>query len=144
VSFRKVCGMSERRFRRTPGGVSSLGLHVVWCPKYRRRILGGRVARRLGELLEQIDAEHGWQIVAKEVMPDHVHLFMRVGPTDAPAQVVRVFKGRTARKLREEFPYLRNHAKVLWSPSYVAASVGYVSESTVRRYIEHQWDAVAS
>ena len=46
--------MSERRFRRTPGGVSSLGLHVVWCPKYRRRILGGRVVRRRGELLEQI------------------------------------------------------------------------------------------
>ena len=53
-----VRGMSERRFRRTPGGVSSLGLHVVWCPKYRRRILGGRVARRCGELLEQIADEH--------------------------------------------------------------------------------------
>jgi putative transposase len=136
--------MSERRFRRTPGGVSSLGLPVVWCPKYRRRILGGRVVRRLGELVEQIAAEHGWQIVAKEVMPDHVHLFMRVGPTDAPAHVVRGFKGRTARTLREEFPYLRNHAKVLWSPSYFAGSVGYVSESTMRSYIEQQWDAVAS
>lgn len=138
--------MSERRFCRTPGGVCSLGLHVVWCPKYRRRVLGGRVACRLGELLEQIADERGWQTVAKEVMPDHVvHLFVRVGPTDAAAAaVVRAFKGRTARVLRREFPYLRNHAKVLWSPSYFAASVGYVSESTVRRYIEHQWDAVAS
>jgi putative transposase len=94
--------------------------------------------------LEQIAAEHGWQIVAKEVMPDHVHLFVRVGPTDTPAVVVRAFKGRTARVLRQEFPYLRRFAKVLWSPSRFAASVGYVSESTVRRYIEHQWDAVAS
>ena len=50
--------MSERRFRRTPGGVSSLGLHVVWCPKYRRRILGGRVARRLSEPLEQVAREY--------------------------------------------------------------------------------------
>ncbi len=100
------------------------------------------MARRLSMLLEQIADEHGWQIVANEVMPDHVHLFMRVGPTDAPASVVRAFKGRTARRLRHEFPHLRNHAKVLWSPSYFAASVGYVSESTVRRYIEHQWDAV--
>ena len=64
VSFRKVRGMSERGFRRTLGGVSSLGLHVVWCPKYRRRILGGRVARRLSVLLEQVADEHGWQIVA--------------------------------------------------------------------------------
>ena len=118
--------MSERRFRRTPGGVSSLGLHVVWCPKYRRRTVGGRVARRLSELLEQIADEHAWQIMAKEGMPDHVHLFVRVGPTDAPAQVVRAFKGRTARLLRCEFPHLRSHAKVLWSPWYVAASVGYV------------------
>ncbi len=103
--------MSERRFRRAPGGVSSLGLHVVWCPKYRRRILGGRVARRLGELLAQIADEHGWQIVVKEVMPDHVHLFVRVGPTDAPALVARAFKGRTARVLRCEFAHLRNRAK---------------------------------
>jgi REP-associated tyrosine transposase len=109
-----------------------------------RRILGGHVAARCGALLEQIADERGWQLVAKEGMPDHVHLFVRVGPTDAPAQVVRAFKGRTARVLRQEFPYLRRRAKVLWSPSYFAVSVGYVSESTVRRYIEHQWDAVAS
>src|ERR1700681_4343611 len=120
--------MSERRFRRTPGGVCSLGLHLVWCPKYRRRILGGRVARRCGELLEGAADERGWQIEVKEVMPDHVHVFVRVGPTDAPAQVVRAFKGRTARVLRSEFPHLRNRVKVLWSQSYFAASVGYVSE----------------
>jgi putative transposase len=134
--------MSERRFRRTPGGVCSLGLHLVWCPKCRRRILGGRVAARCGELLGQIGAERGWEIVAKEVMPDQVQLFVRVGPTDAPAAVVRAFTGRTAGVLRAEFAYLRRFARVLWSPSYFAASVGDVWESTVRGYIEHQWDAV--
>jgi putative transposase len=134
--------MSERRFRRTPGGVCSLGLHLVWCPKCRRRILGGRVAARCGELLGQIGAERGWEIVAKEVMPDQVQLFVRVGPTDAPAAVVRAFTGRTAGVLRAEFAYLRRFARVLWSPSYFAASVGDVWESTVRGYIGHQWDAV--
>jgi putative transposase len=135
--------MSERRFRRTPRGVSSLGLHLVWRPKYRRRILGGRTALRCGELLERIASEHGWQMVAKEVVPDHVHLFVRVGPTDAPALVVRRFKGRAARVLRQEFPYVRRPAKVLRSPSCFAAPAGYVSGSTVRRYIEHQRGAVA-
>jgi putative transposase len=96
VSLHKVRSMSEGRFRRTPGGVCSLGLHLVWCPKCRRGILGGRVAARCGELLGQIAAERGWEIVAKEVMPDHVHLFVGVGPADAPAAVVRGFKGRTA------------------------------------------------
>ncbi|MDT5413045.1 MAG: REP-associated tyrosine transposase [Mycobacterium sp.] len=95
------------------------------------------MAARCSELLDQIAAEHGWEIVAKEVVSDHVHLFVRVGP-------VRAFKGRTARALRAEFAYLCRFAKVLWSPSYFAASVGYVLESTVRRYIEHQWDAVAA
>ncbi|MBO0882464.1 MAG: transposase, partial [Mycobacterium sp.] len=56
--------MSGQRFRRTPGGVCLLGLHLVWCPKYRRRVLGGRVARRLDELIEQVADGHGWQIVA--------------------------------------------------------------------------------
>ena len=134
--------MSERRFGRTSGGVCSLGLHVVWRPKCRRRIAGGRVARGCGELLGRIGGEQGWRIVAKDVMPDHVHLFVRVGPTDAPAAVVRAFKRRTARVLREEFPRLRYCAKVLWSLVCFAASVGYVSETTVRRDIQHQWDTV--
>ena len=89
--------MSHRRFGRTQGGLSSLGLRVVWCRKYRRRVLAGRVARRLGELLERIAVEHGWQIV--EVMADHVHL------------LVRAFKGRTARLARQEFPHLGNYAR---------------------------------
>jgi putative transposase len=128
VPSRKVGGMSSHRFRRTLGGVCSLGLHLMErCPKYRRQVLGGRVACRLDKLIEQIADEHGWQIVAHEVMPDHVHLFVRVGPADATASVVRAFKGRTARVLHQEFPHLRNVAKVLWSPAYFAASVGYVS-----------------
>ena len=132
--------MSQGRFRRTPGGVSWLGLHLVWCAKYRCRILGGRVAAGCGELLEQIADERGWQIVAREVMRDHVRLFVR--PTDASASVAGVLKGCTARVLCQEFPYLGDRAKVWWSPSYVAVSVGYVWESTVRRYVEHRGDAV--
>jgi putative transposase len=119
-----------------------LGLHLVWCPKYRRRVLGGLVARGLDELIAQIADEHGWQIVAHEVMPDHVHLFVGVGPTDAAAAVVGAVTGRTAGVLGQEFPHLRNFAKVLWSPAYLAASVGYVSQTRVHRYIEGQWGAV--
>jgi putative transposase len=133
--------MAESGFRRSAGGVSSLGLHLVWCPKYRRRILGGRVATRLEALLEHIAVENTWQIVAKEVMADHVHLFVGVRPTDAPAEVVGRFEGRTARVLRQEFPWLVE-TKVLWSESYFSGSVGYVSEVTVRRCDGHQWDAV--
>ena len=132
--------MSNARLRRSASGVSSIGLHLVWSPKYRRRLLGSRVAVRLLELLDQIAGEHGWEIVAREVMPDHVHIFVRVRPTDSPSEVVRLFRGRTSRVLRAEFPWLGRKA-VLWSSSYFAASVGYVSEQAVGRYIEHHWDA---
>jgi putative transposase len=123
--------MPARRFRHTPEGVRTLSLHLVLCQKYRRLVLGGRIARRLDELMGQTAAAHGWQIVANGMTPDHVHLFVRVSPADTPVSLARGFKGRTTRILRRAFPYLRNHAKVLWWPS----------EMAVRRYIEHQWDA---
>jgi putative transposase len=132
--------MSNARFRRTAGGVCSPGLHVVWCPKYRRRVLGGRVARRLGELLVEIATERDWEIVGSEVMVDHVRIFVRVRQVDSPAEVARLLKGRTSRVLRSEIPWLARQ-RVLWSKSYFVASVAYVSESTVRRYVEHQWAA---
>jgi putative transposase len=131
VPLRSVGGMSERRFGRTPGGLCSLGLHLVWCPTYRLRVRGGRIARPLGELLEQIAAERGWQIVVKEVMPDHLHVF------------ARVFKGRTARALRQQFAHLRRLAE-RWcgrrrTSSPRSATCG---SRRVRGFIEHQWDAV--
>lgn len=132
--------MADARFRRGAGGVSSLGLRVVWCLKYRHGLLGGRVAARLEGLLGEVVAENGWEVVAREVMPGHVHIFVRVRPTDSAAVVARRFKGRTSRVLRQEFPWLARR-RVLWSKSYFAAWVGYVSEQTVRRYIEHRWDA---
>ncbi len=136
-----VSGMSQRRFRRIPAGVSWLGPHLVWCPKYRRRILGGRLPARCGELLEQIAEERGWQIAPRKVVPDHVQLFVRVDATEAPA-VARTLQGRTAGVLGQEFRYLCNEATVLWSPSYLVASVGCVWESTVRGDIAHQCDGL--
>jgi putative transposase len=134
--------MSSQRSRHTPVEECSLGLHPGWGPKYWRRVLGGRASCPLDELVEQLADEHGWQIVAHEVMPNHAHLFARVGPADAPASVVRAFKGRIARVLRQEFTHQGDFAKMMWSPAYFAASAGSMSETTVCRYIEHQWDAV--
>ena len=129
--------MSSTRFRRSADGVSSLALHVVWCPKSRRRLLVGRVAARLNELLDEIAFDNAWEIVANEVMPDHVHIF-RLRPIDSPAELARRFKEWTSRALTTGFAWL-GRKKVLWSKSYFATSAGYVSERTVGQYIEHQW-----
>jgi putative transposase len=141
VSLHKVRGMSQHQFRRSPGGVSSLGRQAVWFPKYRRRTVGERVVRQLSELLEQNAGEHSWHIVAKEVMPDHMHLFIGVGPADTPVAVVRAFKGRTARMLRQVFSH-SPQPRDLMVAVVRAASVERVLESAVRRYIEHLRDAV--
>nr|WP_256226643.1 IS200/IS605 family transposase [Streptomyces sp. PAN_FS17] len=68
---------ATRTVRRSSGGVYDLGLHVVWCPKYRRTVLDGRVAGRLDELIRQKADERGWEIISLEVMPDHVRLFVK-------------------------------------------------------------------
>ena len=129
-----------RKVRRYSGGVYDLGLHVVWCPKYRRRVLGGRVAARLRELIEAKATERGWEIIAGEVMPDHVHLFVKHEPKASASYVANQFKGYTSRVLREEFPHLRSRMPTLWSSSFFVASVGAVSADTVARYIDTQWE----
>ncbi|MCT9009170.1 IS200/IS605 family transposase [Streptomyces rhizosphaerihabitans] len=129
-----------RKVRRYSGGVYDLGLHVVWCPKYRRRVLGGRVAVRLRELIEAKAVERGWEIIALEVMPDHVHVFVKHGPKASASYVANQFKGFTSRVLREEFPHLKSQMPTLWSSSFFVASVGAVSADTVEQYINTQWE----
>ncbi|WP_346151572.1 IS200/IS605 family transposase [Streptomyces labedae] len=129
-----------RKVRRFSGGVYDLGLHVVWCPKYRRPVLAGQVAARLEELVRQKADERVWEIVTLDVKPDHVHLFVRHDPKSSASYVVNQFKGFTSRALREEFPHLRSQLPTLWSSSYFAASAGAVSAGTVRRYIDTQWE----
>jgi putative transposase len=78
--------------------------------------------------------------VALEVMPDHIHLFVKPDPKSSPALVAGQVKGRTSRVLRSEFPELRTKLPTLWSSSYFVASVGAVSADTVQRYIETQYE----
>jgi putative transposase len=124
--------------RRNAGAVFSLKYHLVWCPKYRRPVLVGAVADRLEELLEQKAAELGVTIHALEVMPEHVHLFVEDDPTFAPRHLAAQFKGFTSHALRQEFPHLRSRLPTLWSRSYFIATVGYVTEAAVKRYIATQ------
>ena len=130
--------MSGPRYSRNAGAVFSLKHHIVWCPKYRRPVLTPPVDGRLKELLAEVATEHGMTIHAAEVMPDHVHLFVESDPTLCVAEIVNRFKGRTSRLLRQEFPALRSRLPTLWSRSNFAATVGAVSENTIRRYIEAQ------
>jgi putative transposase len=120
------------------GGVYDLGYNVVWCPKYRRPVLGGRVAARCEELIRAKASGHGWRMVALEIMADQVHLFVHTHPSDSPSHVASQVKRLTSRNLRAEFPHLRSRLPTLCSRSSFAATVGAVSAETVRRYIGTQ------
>ena len=124
--------------KRNAGAVFSLKYHIVFCPKYRKPVLVGDVAARLKALLAFKASEIGATVHALEVMPDHVHLFVESDPTFSPSHLANQFKGFTSHALRQEFPHLRSRLPTLWSRSYYAASVGYVTESAVKRYIDTQ------
>ena len=130
--------MSDTRYRRNAGSVYSLKYHLVWCPKYRRKVLVGEIADELCSLLYQKAQELDVTIEALEIMPDHVHLFIESDPTEAPQRLANQFKGYTSRRLRLKFPQLRSRLPSMWSRSYYVGSIGHVSEETVKRYIEMQ------
>ena len=130
--------MSEARYRRNTGSVFNLHLHLVWCPKYRKPVLVDAVETRLKELLYEKAVALNVEIEGLEVMPDQVHLFVAVPPTDAPQHFANQFKGYTSRVLRQEFEHLRTQLPCLWSRSYYVGSAGHVSADVIKKYIEEQ------
>jgi putative transposase len=126
------------RYAKNAGAIFSLKVHLVWCPKYRRKVLVNGVDERLKTLLLEKSKERGFVIHAMEVMPDHVHLFLEHDPTYGVAEIVNRLKGYTSRILRSEYPWLRSRIPTLWSRSYFAGSVGSVTATAVQKYIEDQ------
>jgi putative transposase len=112
-----------------------LNLHFVWCPKRRKKVLIEGVAKRAAEIFHILAVEKGWDILALEIAPDHIHLFVSVPPTEAPHLVIKAFKGRSSFYLRKEFPELLKLPS-LWSRSYFVSSAGNVSSAVIKRYIE--------
>lgn len=126
------------RWKHSDTCIFNLGYHIIWCPKYRRKVLVDDIASDLkGLLLEKAD-EIGIQIESMEVLPDHLHLFVKSPPTLAPHHIVQQLKGYTSRILRTKYKSLRSRLPTLWTRSYYCESIGHISEDTIQRYIEGQ------
>mgnify|MGYP000108193969 CR=1 FL=1 len=128
----------DERWKTNPGCVYNVSYHIIWCTKYRRKLLLGEVEERLRSLLIEKATANGWDIPELEIMPDHVHLFIRSKPTYAVHFVVNQLKGYSSVKLRKEFPKLKSRLPTLWTRSYFVESVGHISEDTMKKYIENQ------
>ena len=118
--------------------VYSCQYHVIFCPKYRRAVLKGGVARRLRELTLEKQEEYGYEVLDMEILPDHVHLLLDVNPKIGVFRVVNKVKGYTSRVLRKEFPELRSRLPTLWKHSKFISSVGTVTLEVVKKYIDEQ------
>ena len=125
-------------YRSNNNVVFSCKYHVVFCPKYRRRVLVDGVDARFKEVAREVASENGFGIVEMEVMPDHVHLLLDLDPQWGVHKAVKRIKGRTSHVLREEFPWLRSRIPTLWTNSYFVSTSGGAPLEAVKRYIEGQ------
>jgi putative transposase len=112
--------------------------HVVWCPKYRRKVLVQAIELRLKEIIRQVCQEHQAEVEELEVMPDHVHLLVSVDPQFGIHRLVKLIKGRSSRLLRQEFPMLKRKLPTLWTNSYFVGTTGGAPLSIIKEYIEQQ------
>lgn len=127
-----------KRYSNSSHSVFNVGYHIVFCPKYRRKVLVNGIDERLKQLFQEKADEIRVVIERMEVMPDHVHLFIKSKPTYAIHFVVNQLKGYSSLMLRKEFPWLRSRIPTLWTRSYFVETIGHISEETVKRYIEEQ------
>ena len=124
-------------YRHGRNKVFLINYHLIWCPKRRKKVLTGNIKARLEAIIYEVAKEKGIDVLAFEVMPDHVHLFVSAYPDIAVHRIIKAFKGRSSNLLRKEFPELLK-LPTLWTHSYFVSTAGNVSSETIQKYIEAQ------
>lgn len=128
----------KKEYHITNNMVYSCQYHVVWCPKYRRKVLVDDIAKRMKEIILDLQGRLYFRVLDMEIMPDHVHLLLDVHPNVGIYKTINQIKGTTSCLLRREFPKLRSRLPTLWTRSKFISTVGAVSLDTVVKYIENQ------
>jgi Transposase and inactivated derivatives len=114
--------------------------HLVWIPKYRKRVLKGKIAERVAELLHECADMQRWKIEELNIQSDHVHVLVQMRPEVSVSRMVQLFKGMSSKVIREEFPELKEFlwGNSFWADGYFAETSGQVNESMIREYIRNQ------
>ena len=129
-----------RRYRLGSHAKYDLKVHLVWVPKYRKRVLTGPVATRVRDLLRQISAENELEIISGKVAPDHVHMFISYRAHQTISQIVQWLKGTISRVLLQDFAHLRRQywGRHLWARGYFAVTSGTITDDMINEYINEQ------
>ena len=130
--------MLHMEYKSNNNVVYSCKYHVVWCPKYRRKVLVGAVSDRLKDLIIQRCSEIQADLIEMEIMPDHVHLLIEVDPQYGINKAVRSIKGFSSHTLRKEFKELTTRLPTLWTNSYFVSTVAGAPLTAIKQYIENQ------
>ncbi len=129
---------STFQYQRDEHRVHLIVYHLIWCPRRRKAILTGAIKERCQQLIEEKCQEKGWNILTLAIQPDHIHLSVRVWPSDSAAEVVKELKGITSFFLRKEFTSILKKLPSTWTRSYFASTAEAVSAETIQRYIDAQ------
>ena len=127
-------------YRKGSHSIYDLKYHIIWCTKYRYRVLGGEVAERVRVLIREICAANYVDIISGSISADHVHILVSVPPSISISKIVQYIKGKSSRKILMEFEHLRKRywGQHIWARGYFAVSVGNLNERQVQEYIENQ------
>ncbi len=130
------------RFKKISHVIYQCKYHIVWCPKYRFRILKGAVAHFVEETIRSLCVWKKIEIVEMNVQEDHVHIILDIPPRYSISDVLGILKGKTAIKLFKSYPGLKkkpywgNH---FWSRGYCVSTIG-IDEEKIRKYVKYQED----
>jgi putative transposase len=128
----------ELTYRSNCNIVYSCKYHVVWCPKYRRKILSGKIESRVKQIVKDVCNDKNADLIEIECNLDHIHILVDVDPQFGIHKLVKQIKGRSAFILRSEFPFLKSTMPNMWTNSYFVSTVGGAPLSVVKQYIENQ------
>lgn len=123
------------------GNVYSIQYHIVWCVKYRHKVITSEMEKKLIEILNKIADDNGFQIEECNTDKDHIHLLINCSPQHYIPNMIKALKGVSARLLMKEFgEELKKKLWMghLWNPSYFVATVSENTEEQIRLYIQNQ------
>ena len=129
-----------RRYQLSAHTKTDLKVHLIWIPKYRKRVLLGPVAVRVRDVLRQIALEHEIDIITGKVASDHIHMFISYRPTQEISKIVQWLKGISSRIMLSEFPHLKKQfwGRHFWARGYLAVSSGNITDEMIHQYIQEQ------
>jgi putative transposase len=129
-----------RRYQLGAPTKTDLKVHLIWLPKYRKRVLSGAVAIRARDVLRQMALEHEIDIITGKISIDHVHMFVSYRPRQDVSKIVQWLKGISSRILLSEFPHLKKQfwGRHLWARGYLAVSSGNITDELIQQYIQEQ------